>query len=167
MRKWEFASPLKKHRTIKRKREREIESSKMTKASGAGDSVALKCMLLLYCSGNTATSCVPLLFIPLLPPVAPNSTPGKMQVMFSPSPKDPRANWSTICALLTGEPKSPLSEHRWGVLAGCGWSSLNRPHLEGLYPPGMSLPQGCIDGIPSHNSPQIYYGPSLDLGMCN
>lgn len=92
MRKREFVFPLEKHMKMKRKREGKIESSKMSKASGAGDSVALNCVLLLYCSGNTATSCVPLLFIPLLFPVAPNSTPGKMQVMFSPSPKDPRAN---------------------------------------------------------------------------
>lgn len=97
MRKREFASPLEKHRKRKRKREGKIESSKMTKASGAGDSVALNCVLLLYCSGNTATSCVPLL------------------AMFSPSPKDPRETEALSAHCSLGEPKSLLgflSEHR-------------------------------------------------------
>lgn len=112
----------------------------MTKALGAGDSVTLNCVLLLHRSGNTATSCVPLLSIPLLPPGTQNSIPGKMQSCFPPPLRSHGQTEARSGHCTLGNQRVywvSFQNIGEGSLQGVGASPLNRPHLEGLYPPGM------------------------------
>lgn len=151
---------------MKRKREGKIESSKMTKASGAVDCVALTACC--FCIAPAMQLLLVFLYYPSLfcPQLLQIPHQGRRCKSWFPLPLRPQEQTESLSAHCTLGNQSvywaSFQNIGEGYLQDVGASPLNRPHLEGFYPPGMrASPRlhrwDCLPQLP-----QIYYGPSLN-----